>query len=63
MEHARARIELNEGRLRRILTIGLLVLLLVALDVLLNEGRVSGAIYSALVEFIRVTTRTLTQGG
>jgi len=49
--------------LRRILTIGLLVLLLVALDVLLNEGRVSGAIYSALVEFIRVTTRTLTQGG
>ena len=48
--------------MRRSLTIGLLVLLLVALDLVFNQGRVSGGIYSAVTEFIRITVRTFTQG-
>ncbi len=48
--------------MRRIVTIALLVVLLVALDAVLNQGQVSGAIYGAVIEFLRITTRTLTRG-
>ena len=47
--------------LRQAMAIVLLLGMLVALDVAFNESRVSTAVYTGIAEFVRVSTRTLTQ--
>ena len=44
------------------MAIVLLLVVLVALDVAFNQSRVSTAVYTGVAEFLRVSTRTLTQG-
>jgi hypothetical protein len=45
--------------MRRALVVVLLVVLLVALDIIFNEARVSGGVYREVTEFGRILNRTV----
>jgi hypothetical protein len=47
--------------MRRALVVVLLVVLLVALDIIFNEARVSGGFYREAMEFGRILNRTVSE--
>jgi hypothetical protein len=47
--------------MRRALVVVLVVVVLVALDAVFNEARVSGALYREVLEFGRVLNRTVSE--